>query len=212
MAGVKDEVSGTGALREEILGDARKRAERTVRNAEREAQEVLSEARRKAEAAEGEISQAARARGEKRARAELASVAVERKRIALSAKEEVIDGIFEAALTRAAAGSGQERRETIRRLAQAAAERISGEELVMRVSASDAELVDEGLLADLNARAGAGCAFRAGRPVTGAGGGVIVEGADGREVFDNTFEARAGRLRQVLRLELARRLWDKTDA
>ena len=210
MSDVKDEASGTGALSEEILGDARKRAERAVRNAEREAEGVLSEARKTAEAAAGEILEAARARGEKRARVMLASLAVEEKRLELAAKEEVIEAVLKSALE--GAGEAEDRREVIGRLAVAAAGEMSGEKLVVRVGERDAGVLDEGFLSELGGRAKGGRRFTAGRPAGGASGGVMVETADGREVFDNTFEARVGRLREALRAELARRLWDAKDA
>jgi len=206
----KADVSGTSALGEEILGDARKRADRAVRNAEREAKEGLTEARHKAEAAAGEILEAARVRGERRARVELASLVVDRRRMELEAKEEVIEAIFEAAIE--AAGNPERRRAAIARLAQAAAEQTSGGRLVVRVGERDAGTLDEGFIADLNARAKGGWTFTRGGNGGRASGGVIVETADGREVFDNTFEARARRLHEAIRAELGKRLWDKKDA
>ena len=207
-----DNAADTSPLREEILADAAKRADRARRRAKKDADALLAEARTKADAIAAEMLAEAEADAVSRTRVELATVPLEEKRMDLLAREAVIAGIFDEALARL--GERGDDADTIARLALAAAGKMSRTTLVLRVAPRDAALLDDAFLARLAGAAPKGTSFTRGEPLADGAGGVLVVTEDGREMFDNTFETRLRRLRERLREEVAARLWraEKSEA
>jgi len=201
-----NEQSDTSPLREEILSDATKRAERTLKGAKADADKLQAEAKKKADQTTEETMVRAEERARERARVELATLPLERRRMELGARDQVVEEIFAESMEKLRARE-HDAAEVIARLALAAAGEMSRTELVLRVTREDHELVDEAFIERLAAKAPAGTTFCRGEPLADSTGGVLVQTADAREVFDNTFEARLRRFRTDLRDEIASQLW-----
>ncbi|MFH0964156.1 MAG: V-type ATP synthase subunit E family protein [Planctomycetota bacterium] len=207
MAKPEKQSSDTSALRGEILEDARKRAEREIRAAERDADELLSRAKESAAAAEREILAEAKTKADRQSAIALASLPLERERMDLRAREDVIQSVFSDALVRLAEAGPDERKEAIRRLALAAAHTLKRGKLLLRVSENDLGLLDEAFFSALSKDAPDGLTFAVGPKLPKTVGGVLIETEDETELFNNTFEARQRRLNDALRVDVASRLW-----
>ena len=84
-------------LCDEILSDAKRKADRARKRAEREAKKILTEAGKKADEAAERTLGIARERGDRQAQAILATVAIEVQRDLLEAREAELDKLFDAA-------------------------------------------------------------------------------------------------------------------
>jgi len=206
MPDIPDEHADTSPLRKEILADAAKRAGRVRRAAKKDADKILADAEQKARAATEAILEKADADAAARARIELATVPLERRRMELVARQEAIDAVFRDGLD-ALRARDYDARDTIARLALAAADEMRRTALVLRVADADRHILDDAFLDKLSQDAPPGTSFQRGDPLPDAAGGVLVQTRDARELFDNTFEARLHRLRKSLRDTVASHLW-----
>ena len=202
-----DEPNPQNVLREEILADARRQAERTVRRAERDAEDALAQARKEADADRDSRLDAARREAERRRNLVLAAIPVEEARMRAQRIEEVLEAIRDEARRRLAERGGEEYRRTLVRLAAEAVSIMAGEQFVLELGAADLKAVGNGLADDVRKTVG-----RQGLQITVAPEpadietGVIVRDADGRQVVDNRLAARLERLWPALRLAIGVRL------
>jgi len=203
------------ALSEQIMADARRQAEPILARAAREAESILRAAREDAERERGQIVQRAeeKAAGQRlrvRARTELEVANIlrtARERTLLLARERALE-----ALRRQTAADDY--REQLVALGLAGMRQMTGSrfELLMR----EADLAPH---AEEVARAIARHAAEQGRQVeiavagetAGTIGGIIVRSADGRQLCDQTFEARLDRLWAQLRQEIAGELLEGVE-
>ena len=197
----------TAVLAEQIMADARRQAEPILAQAGREAEGILRTAREDAERERAQVVQRAeekaagqRLRVRARTEPEVANILrTARERTLLLARERALE-----ALRRQAASDDY--REQLVALGLAAVQEMTGErfELLMR----QADLAPH---ADEVARTIARRAAEQGRQVeitvagetAGTIGGIMVRSADGRQLCDQTFEARLDRLWAQLRQEIA---------
>ncbi len=177
----------------QLVAEGREAAERVRKAAEEEARRVREAAQREGEAG-----------GRRRAAQILALADAESRLVVLRAREEAID----EALGRAQAVLGGPEgiavaAEHLPDLVREALASIAEGAVIIRMSAAYQGLLDA---ADV---AGVVDADRRAIRVDWSaveGGGVIVESSDGRLRYDNSFTARMGRLRAMLRREVAREL------
>jgi len=189
----------------EILADARKRAERILQRAEREARGVVAEARQSVETenqasianAEQEV---ARQRRVADARGEQDAAALRR-----DVRADAIEAVRGRARERLAQlPDGEDYEDLLVGLALSAIERMTGGEFQLLLRPRDRDRFAATL--PFRVAAGAGRDIRvevAPETITGMGG-LIVRGAGGRQVADQTFEARLERLWGELRQSVAR--------
>jgi len=194
-------------LQQEILQDARRKAERTVERAHKEA-ERLSQAVRLEQGRAAEALQAkAGAEAVARARAVLAGIQHDVHKQWLRRRELVLDQVLADALRRVEQGEGFDRgRSLLERLVEALAVMGGDTPVVIAVSAQDAPLLDAAVLAAAAQQLKAGADASIGWRVVGdpeLASGFVVSSADGRRRFDQTFTARLARLKRALRQAVA---------
>jgi len=201
-----DEPNPQDVLCEEILADARRQAERTVRRAEREAGEALQKARKEADADRASRLDAARRQAERRRNLILASIPVEEARMSAQQTEETLDAIRDEARERLLE-RGNDYRACLVRLAAEAVSQMVGERFVLALGAEDLKAVGNGLADNVRKVLGREELQIAVAPEPAdIEAGVLVRDADGRQVVDNSLAARLERLWPALRLVIGARL------
>ena len=193
-------------LSEEILADARRQSERLIRRAKTDAEQIVAKAEAENEKEHRERIEAARAEAQRRSALVLATVSVEAGRMRIRREEEVLQGIYDEARKRLERREGFDYRQTVVALAAAAISRMEGTRFVLTISEADREALGAGLAEEVGRRVG-----RKGLDVTvntegaaagGAGGGVIIRDAEGRQRWDNSLAGRLERFWPALRPEI----------
>ena len=200
-------------LGSEVMADAERRAERIIQRAERDAEGIRRRGQQQGRGAAEEILQAARQRAEHASNAVLATVAVEAHKAELAAQEEAIDACLTAAYQQALEKDGYDYHTVLVELAAAAVVQMPGDRFRLCLMADDAQLRADGLPQQVEAAV----KERTGRTVQvelagehpRIAGGCIVLSADGRLRYDNSFEGRLRRQRDLLRRVAARELFDE---
>ncbi|HET6442666.1 MAG TPA: V-type ATP synthase subunit E family protein [Phycisphaerae bacterium] len=207
-----DEPNPQDVLREEILADARRQAERTVRRAERDAEDGLQKARKEADADHASRLDAARREAERRHNLVLAAIPVEEARMRAQRVEEALEAIRDEARRKLAergpsGAGGEEYRRTLVRLAAEAVSNMAGERFVLELGAEDLKAVGNGLADDVRKAVGRqGLQIAVAPEPADIEAGIIVRDDDGRQVVDNSLAARLERLWPALRLAVGARL------
>lgn len=198
------EASPHQVLCDEILADARRQAERTARRARADADEIVAKARTEAEKEAREHLEAARTEAARRRDLLLATVPVDVTRLRARRLEERLQEIREAARERLRNEGGGDRRALAVALAAEAVGRMDGRRFVLELAEADSRAFGPTLADDVRR------ALRrddlevavAAQPAPIAGG-VVVRDAEGRQVWDNSLEARLERFWPVLRHQVA---------
>jgi vacuolar-type H+-ATPase subunit E/Vma4 len=186
-------------LRNEILNDAKRKAERTVTRAKRDAEKALNDARAEQEAERQQSLEQAAGRGDARSRAILSTVSQEVRRSRLTSRETIIAKCLDEALSQTNSLSGNEASESLVALLQEAVAALGSDELVVRVSPKEADMLTPEFLSAQGLIPGL-LKIQADDAIAG---GVVVETPDGRRRFDNTHATRRARLLEPLRTLLA---------
>jgi vacuolar-type H+-ATPase subunit E/Vma4 len=197
------------ALSDEILQDARRKAERVVARAHREAKRLLDEAAQAAAAAEQKALDVARQRAERAARAILATVEQDARRDLLEAQEAELRKVFDEARARLADRASYDRSAVLARLAAEAIAAMAADQVVLELDPADREIATEAWLAEVRRRVGREVAVTVSANAAPMDGGGVVRSADGRLLYDNSFEARLRRLLPDLRREIAAAAYKK---
>lgn len=200
-------------LAEEIVEDARKRAERTMARARAEVEKIGAQARADAEAQAEKIRTEAEQRARRKAEMIARTVDQEVARRKLRAREAVVQQALDEAKKRLDAISGDEYKRSLIRLAAAAMREMPCEEFIVRVSTrAEDNIAPAWLAAELGKaldehgrKAVIQVELRADLPR-----GVLVKSGDGRLQWDNTFDTRLKRLRAGLRRRIAPGLFGET--
>ena len=195
--------NSTDKLREEILADARKEGEEIVIRARQDAEIFLTRAAAEAEQVRQELLDQARTEAARRSELILATVSVETGRLRAARVEALLESVYNEAYRLLLASEGFEYRETVIALASHAISQMAGAAFVAKVSEEDRTILGDGLADEI--------AHRVGRPVSITilqapgitGGGVVVEDAEARQVWDNRFAKRLERLWPELRQQIA---------
>jgi len=193
-----------GILREEILAEARRESQEILNRARQDAQDVLATAAAGADKVREEQLDRARAEAARRSELILATVPVEAGRMRIARVESLLESVHEEARQRLLAHDGFEYREAVITLAADAATQMAGVAYVMKVSEAGRTLLGDGLAEEVTHRVG-----RSALNVTVSyepdvmGDGVIVEDAEGRQMWDNRFLKRLERMWPELRRHIA---------
>lgn len=209
----RSDSSSHEVLREEILADAVRQAERMVRKAEREAKALVAKATDESEQERRSKLAAAEATAERQRILTLATVPIEIGRSRATRVERELLALRDQVRERLLARQGFAYGETLERLAAEALARMEGDAFVLELSAKD--------LQQFGASLPGAVAARVGRPhVTltvsdepaKIAGGVIVRDPQGRQIWDNSLAARLDRLWPLLRNKIAEHLGLDTRA
>lgn len=202
-----DEPNPQDVLREEILADARRQAERTVRRAERDAEDALQKARKEADADTAARLEAARHEADRHRNLVLATVPVEEARMRARQTEETLDAVRNEAREQLLRRDADDYRACLIRLAAESVDRMAGDRFVLELGAADLKALGSGLADDVRrALRRDGVEITVAPEPTGIEAGVFVRDADGRQVVDNSLAARLERLWPALRLAIGARL------
>lgn len=195
--------NSTEVLREEILADARREGEEIVSCARRDAEVFLTGAVAEADRVRQERLDHARAEAARQSALILATVPVETGRLRAARVEALLESVYEDACQRLLAREGFEYREIVIGLASHAISQMAGVGFVVKLSEADCTILGDDLAGEI--------AHRVGRPVSITishepgitGGGVVIEDAEARQVWDNRLVKRLERLWPELRQQIA---------
>jgi len=197
-----------GALIEEILADARRQAERITHKAEREADRIISSARQTAERERSRILEEAKQRADKIRRTARGITAQQIRAVRCQALEHVLEQVRKAGMEKVLElTETDDYIESLCALALAAMKDMAGNKFTVILSARDRQKWGAQLEAKLKALA----PKQLGRQVeieihseeADFAGGLRIVGSNGKEVCDQTFEARLKRLWPQLRQQVA---------
>ena len=195
------------ALAEEILEDAKRKAERTIKRAQREKERILTESRAEAEKISQTLTGEARQEADRSKRIILAGVGIEKSRLELQAKDKAIESIIEEAIQGFASKTSYEYSAVLVRFACQAASAMETESIILDFAESDQALINDHLVekmeSEIKEKTGKYVTVKLGRFLKDISGGLVARSADGNLIFDNSFEGRFNRLKNLLRRKVA---------
>jgi vacuolar-type H+-ATPase subunit E/Vma4 len=203
----RSESSSHTVLRDEIIADAERQAERLVRKAQRESRMLVDKAVAECEQQCQEKLATARVAAEHHRMLTLATVPVEIGRMRALRAERELTALRDAVRDRLLARAGVEYGDSLLALAAAAVARMAGDAFVLQLAKEDLKTYGPKLAAAVGARAG-----RPDATVTldsqpaDIRSGVIVRDPQGRQIWDNSYEARLQRFWPILRNQIAEHL------
>ena len=190
----------TDKLRQEILADAERKAERTMKRAQRDADKLREETKKQNEKMRARRIAEAKRQAEGRARAIVAGIPYEERRIKLLAQEQVFDEVFNASLRKLREDTASIDREVSLKqlLAEALSAMPDDGEVNVYVKQDDRKAAEKALADTTN---GAHASLEAD---SRSDGGVVVSDASGRMRFDNSYASRFAREKDQLRAEISK--------
>lgn len=201
---MEQEMSGIKALSRAILDDTRGEAEQIVADAQREAAAKKHQAQAEAEAIRRKVLDHVWEEITRLRQRSLATARLEAQRVQLKRREELIEAVFgqaaqELQRLRQSPQYVGRIRAILEELVVDAVEQLGRPaECFVCLAAQDMAELDERALAQLAARWDGRVRLQLGRPAE-IWGGVILEIADGRQRYDNSFAARLAREQVRLR-------------
>jgi V/A-type H+-transporting ATPase subunit E len=197
---------GAQLIVQDIVQEARRRAEEILERARKEASSLLREAEEEGKRRAEELLGRAREEGRLLYEERMARGRVEARKELLAKKEELIEEVFRRAEERLRKHvSSREYEKDLLRMTVEACRRLGSEEVVVEASARDLKRLKE-MEGELKKRL-EGIRVSLGEPVETLGG-VRVRSADGKVELDETLESRMRREREALRVEVARILFE----
>jgi vacuolar-type H+-ATPase subunit E/Vma4 len=200
----RSETTSHEVLRDEILADAQRQAKRVIRKAEREAKAIVDKATAESQEERDAKMAAAQAEVDRTRTLTLATVPVEIGRMRATRIEDVLSALRDEARSRLQARKGFDYEEALAALAAEALAHMEGDTFVIELSEQDRKAFGSAL-ADSAPKS-------AGRPdikvsvatyPTPIKGGVIVRDPQGRQIWDNSLDARLKRFWPSLRSQIA---------
>jgi vacuolar-type H+-ATPase subunit E/Vma4 len=201
------ESSSHEVLRDEIIADAERQAERLVRKAQREAKILVDRAVGECDQQCQEKLEAAQAAAQRQRMLTLATVPVEIGRLRATRTEQELTALRDAVREQLSARAGFDYRQCLLALAAEAMAQMEGEAFVLQLAKGDVKEHGPWLASTAPARAGRpDVTVTIDATPTSIRGGVIVRDLQGRQIWDNSFEARLYRLWPLLRHQMAEHL------
>lgn len=191
-------------LRQEIIDDARRQAERVLRRARREAEELLGKAGGEAAAERERLLAQARAEAARRTGLVLARVPVESGRLRATRIEAVLQSLHDEARRRLEACAGVGERAALLALLAAAAGGMEGDDFVARLSPADRRTLGAEWLAELRRLTGKpALQVELGEELGAGQAGPLLRDREGRRCWDNRLPSRLARMWPALRIAVA---------
>ncbi len=191
-------------MREEILAEARRQGREIIERAVRDAEAATARAAAEADAVRKEHVDRARAEAARQREMILATITVETGRLQAERIETLLESVRRDVRRLLLAHDGFEYRETVITLASHAIHRMAGETIVLRMSETDRIALGNGFIEDIGHRVGRPALSIAVSYEPGlADDGVVVEGAEAHQMWDNRLTKRLERMWPELRRHLA---------
>ena len=200
----RSETTSHEVLRDEILADAQRQAARAIRKAEREAKAVLDKATGESQEERSSKLATAQAEADRKRTLIFATVPVEIGRMHAAHVEKELLSFRDKVRDKLLARKGFDYGETLVTLAAEALARMEGDTFVLELSEQDrktfgAELAD--IVPDLAGRPDVTVTVdNQPAPIES---GVIVRDPQGRQIWNNSLEARLERMWPLLRSQIA---------
>lgn len=195
--------SSTERLREEILADAGREAEKIITRAKHDAEAILAGAAAEADRLRQEQIREAGVEASRQSELILATVPIEIDRLRAARVEALLANIYEEASERLLAREGFEYRKTVIALAVHAIHRMEGDAFVVKLSGADHAVLGDALAEEIAGRVGRPVSITISDAPDISEGGVIVEDRESRQVWDNRLLKRLERLWPELRRQIA---------
>lgn len=192
------------ALRGEILAEARRESEQILRRAQQDAEARLAKAAAEADRARQERLEATRADAARRKELILATVAVETGRLRSARIEALLESVHEEARRRLLAREGFNYRDAVIALAAEALRQMPGDAFAVKLSPADRAAFGDELAGEVSrrvARSPLNLTISTDAAITD--GGLILQDAEERHLWDNRLSARLARLWPELRRQIA---------
>ncbi len=190
-------------LEEEILNDARQKAERVVARATADAATALKRAKTLNERRRAKALEQARQEADRKASNIVSGIWNEQRKMWLQRREQSIQAFLKGLLEELAKqpAASEERKASLAALAGEALAAVPAQELTVQIAEVDrATVTPEWLSAQLPADRSARFMVEVSPEVTG---GLRVLSADGRFAYDNTYAGRLARMEEEFRRTLA---------
>ncbi len=205
--GAGQETAPQDALREEILGDARRQAERLLRRARQEAKTLTEKADAEIDAWRNAHLENARAKAARRVELTRTRIPLERGRMRANRIEVLLQQLHEDARKRCADREGLDVRGIVIALAAEAVRGMAGLQFAIEVPVCDREALGANWLDEVRCQAERpDLKLEARYAEDRRDFGPVVHDAAERQVWDNRLVARLDRLWPALRCELADRM------
>lgn len=203
----QSDTSSQEVLRDEILADARRQAERAVRKAEREGQAAIEKAKEEAQRERDEKLAAAQAEAERKRMLTLATVPVDIGRMRAAKAEQMLHSLREQAAECLESRQGFDYGQTLPQLAVEAISHMEGDAFVLALGKVDLDAYGPTLADRVREAAGRSNVTISVDPQPAAiSNGVVIRDLDGRQVWDNSLDARLDRMWPLMRSHLAEQL------
>ncbi len=191
-------------LRGEILADARRECQQIVSRAREQAEALLAKAAAEAAKLRQERLEQARADAARRSELILATVPVEAGRLRSARVEALLESVCEDARCKLLEHEGFDYQEAVIVLAAEAVSWMAGEGFVVKLSPGAYRAFGQGLVEKIACRAGRSpSTLTLTEEPAITGGGVIIQDAQGYQIWDDRFGARLARLWPELRRQVA---------
>lgn len=189
----------------QIIADATRESEEIRQRAQKGAESTLATASAEAEKIRREQQEQAQAEAARRRGLILTTATVETSRMRSARVESLLESIHDD-IRRQLLARNVDGREIIVALAAEAIRRMPANDLVLKISAASLAAFSAGLAADVSRRADRSALNLAIiADATVIDGGVVIESADGGQIWDNRLSTRLERLWPALRREIAAR-------
>ncbi len=190
-------------LQQEILAEAGRACDEIIRRAQSESATLLAAAAVEADKINREKTNSARVEAARRRELMLATIPVETGRLRSARIETVLENI-RGEVRRQLLARNFDSREAATALAAEAIRQMPGTDFVLKISADDHARFGDGLEEDVVRRSGRSpLNLRISADPAMTGGGVVVEDADGKRIWDNQLQSRLERFWPELRRQIA---------
>jgi vacuolar-type H+-ATPase subunit E/Vma4 len=199
---------GLVAIASEILEDVKEESETIIRDAEKKAEEILRDTRTEAEKRWASLLVETKEKGEAEQKKIQSLTVIEVRNRLLQAKEEHVNAVFDKAFARLKEFVESEKYPSyLLAFIEEAVKKIEADSLVVYVNSKDRKWLANGKLDELSGKLGVMLALA--DETKNCLGGCIVKTPDGKLSQDNTFEKRLEALKPILRIKVAKILFEK---
>lgn len=190
-------------LREEILADARRQADRLLRRAGQEAAAITKQATREADQHRTQAIDLARKTADRKTALLLASIPIERGRMRAARIERLLDSVREGAAAQIKPPNPLPRETLLSLIAEAAAA-MDGGDFLLRLSPADRQTLTETFIDEIRERAGKPqLIIRLAEPLAVQDSGPVLQDTQGHQFWDNRLASRLTRMWPLLRRRIA---------
>jgi len=202
--------SGISAIANDVIMDVQKEAEAIILAAEKEAKATLKSAKEQADQIYRAVILQAKAKAEAEKRKIASVTEVEMRNRLLQTKETLVDIAFEKTLDELKTFvETEDYHDYLINLIISAVEKMGKKNVVVQVNAKDNDWLTQDLLKRLSKKCN--CELSLSDKIEDCVGGCIIQTDDGKIIYDVTLDNRLQELKPVLRVELAKILFDEAE-